>query len=50
MVRIAELIDTALTNPDDESLSRIKGEVEDLTSAFPLYQSKRLPSRVRRSA
>ena len=50
MVRIAELIDTALTNPDEESLSRIKGEVEDLTSAFPLYQSKRLPSRVRRSA
>jgi glycine hydroxymethyltransferase len=50
MGRIAELIDTALTNPDEESLSRIKGEVEDLTSAFPLYQSKRLPSRVRRSA
>jgi glycine hydroxymethyltransferase len=50
MVRIAELIDTALTNPDEESLLRIKGEVEDLTSAFPLYQSKRPPSRVRRSA
>ena len=50
MVRIAELIDDALTNPDEESLSRVKGEVEDLTSAFPLYQSKRLPSRVRRSA
>jgi glycine hydroxymethyltransferase len=50
MDRIAELIDRTLTNPDEGTLSRVKAEVEDLTSAFPLYQSTRLPSRVRRSA
>jgi glycine hydroxymethyltransferase len=40
MVRIAELIDRALTHADEETLSRVKSEVEELTSAFPLYQSK----------
>lgn len=50
MVRIASLIDRALTNPDESSLSRVKSEVEDLTSDFPLYQSLRIPRRVRRSA
>jgi glycine hydroxymethyltransferase len=37
---VAELIDRALTRPDDESLARVKAEVEELTSAFPLYQEK----------
>jgi glycine hydroxymethyltransferase len=41
MRRVAELIDRALTQPDEENLSRIKSEVEELTSAFPLYQEKR---------
>jgi glycine hydroxymethyltransferase len=50
MVRIAGLIDRALTNPDEANLSRVKSEVEDLTSDFPLYQSLRIPRRVRRSA
>jgi glycine hydroxymethyltransferase len=50
MVRIAELIDQALTHSDEGSLQQVKAEVEDLTSAFPLYQSARLPERVRRSA
>jgi glycine hydroxymethyltransferase len=50
MVRIAGLIDRALTNPDEASLSRVKSDVEDLTSDFPLYQSMRIPRRVRRSA
>lgn len=50
MRRIAELIDKALTNSDEDSLSRVKAEVEDLTSTFPLYQSARITSRVRRSA
>jgi glycine hydroxymethyltransferase len=50
MARIAELIDRALTHPDEGTLSDVKAEVEDLTSAFPLYQSSRIPSRVRRSA
>ena len=50
MRRIAELIDKALTNSDDDSLSRVKAEVEDLTSTFPLYQPARMSNRVRRSA
>jgi glycine hydroxymethyltransferase len=50
MVRIAGLIDDALTNPDESNLLRVKAEVEDLTSVFPLYQTMRMPSRVRRSA
>jgi glycine hydroxymethyltransferase len=44
MRRVAELIDRALTRPDEENLSRIKREVEELTSAFPLYQEKRVPA------
>jgi glycine hydroxymethyltransferase len=39
---VAELIDRALTRPDEESLARVKAEVEELTSAFPLYQEKRV--------
>jgi glycine hydroxymethyltransferase len=39
---IAELIDRALTRPDDESLAQVKAEVEELTSAFPLYEDKRV--------
>ncbi len=35
MRRIAELIDKALTHPDEDSLSRVKAEVEDLTSTLP---------------
>jgi len=50
MVRIAELIDRALTHPDEGTLGRVRAEVLELTSAFPLYQSRRAPSRVRRSA
>jgi glycine hydroxymethyltransferase len=50
MLRIAELIDKALTHPDEDSLARVKAEVQDLTSTFPLYQMARISSRVRRSA
>jgi glycine hydroxymethyltransferase len=50
MLRIAELIDKALTHPDEDSLSRVKAEVQDLTSTFPLYQTARISTRVRRSA
>jgi glycine hydroxymethyltransferase len=50
MGQIAELIDRALTHPDEASLADIKSEVEDLTASFPLYQSMRIPARVRRSA
>jgi glycine hydroxymethyltransferase len=44
---VAELIDRALTHPDDETLSQVRTEVEELTAAFPLYQSKTPASRPR---
>src|SRR5215211_1843304 len=38
MRRIAELIDLALRSPDDAGVTdRVRAEVRDLTSAFPLY-------------
>ena len=38
MVRIAELIDTALQSPEDASVSeRVRAEVREMASAFPLY-------------
>jgi len=50
MERIAELIDRALTRPDEATLARVREEVEELSSTFPLYQSKSAGGRVRRSA
>jgi glycine hydroxymethyltransferase len=50
MVKIAELIDRALTKQDDATLARVKGEVEAMTAAFPLYQPGSPRHRVRRSA
>ena len=50
MERIAELIDRALTRPDEAALARVREEVEELSSTFPLYQSKSAAGRVRRSA
>jgi glycine hydroxymethyltransferase len=40
MRQVAEMIDRALTHPDEETLSEIRTQVEELTDAFPLYQSK----------
>ncbi len=37
MIRIAELIDTALTGQDDATLARVRKEVEELSSRHPLY-------------
>jgi len=40
MRRIAELIDTALGAPDDTAVSdRVRSDVRELTSTFPLYPS-----------
>jgi glycine/serine hydroxymethyltransferase len=50
MRRVAELIDRALTKQDEATLSRIRAEVEELTSVFPLYQPRAASGRVRRSA
>jgi glycine hydroxymethyltransferase len=41
MKRVADLIDQVLTHRDDATIARVKREVEELTSAFPLYESKR---------
>jgi glycine hydroxymethyltransferase len=50
MVRVAELIDRALSRPDEATLARVRSEVEELTSAFPLYQPAKPAGRVRRMA
>ena len=44
MVRIAQLIDDALTTPDDETLTRVRHEVVDLTGRHPLYPSQGMRS------
>jgi glycine hydroxymethyltransferase len=44
MRRIAELIDRALTHPDEDTLAEIKTEVEELAGAFPLYAPKKVPA------
>jgi glycine hydroxymethyltransferase len=51
MLRIAELIDRALSKQDEATLARVNAEVKEMTGAFPLYQAA--PSarhRVRRTA
>ncbi|HEU5171452.1 MAG TPA: serine hydroxymethyltransferase [Gemmatimonadales bacterium] len=53
MVRIAQLIDLALSKQDDATLGRIRGQVHELTSAFPLYQpggARPQPARAKRPA
>jgi len=50
MERVAELIDRALTHPDEATLTRVREEVGELSSTFPLYQPKSAVGRVRRSA
>ena len=42
MERVADMIDTVLTNQDDATLARVKAEVRELTGQFPLYAA---PSR-----
>jgi glycine hydroxymethyltransferase len=40
MARVAELIDEVLLRKDDATLTRVKGEVRELTDAFPLYAER----------
>jgi glycine hydroxymethyltransferase len=40
MRKVAELIDKVLTSPDDVTVARVRREVGELTSAFPLYKSR----------
>jgi glycine hydroxymethyltransferase len=37
---VAELIDRALTRPDEDNLAEVRAEVEELTGAFPLYATR----------
>ena len=41
MRKVAELIDKVLTSPDDVTVARVRREVGELTSDFPLYKSRR---------
>jgi len=50
MLQVARLIDEALTHPDEQTLARVRGQVGDLTAAFPLYQPAKSARGVRRSA
>jgi glycine hydroxymethyltransferase len=50
MLRIAELIDRALTHPDEATLAQVNSEVEEMTSVYPLYQAASRPRRVRQTA
>jgi glycine/serine hydroxymethyltransferase len=50
MLKVARLIDEALSHPDESTLARVRGEVGDLTSAFPLYQPGASTRGGRRSA
>jgi glycine hydroxymethyltransferase len=48
MARVASLIDDVLTRKDEATLARVKGEVRELTDAFPLYAGR--PTRQRAGA
>jgi glycine hydroxymethyltransferase len=48
MDRIAELIDEVLTQRDDETVNRVRAEVEELAGGFPLYE--RAPRRAMAAA
>jgi glycine hydroxymethyltransferase len=41
MRRVAQLIDTVLTSPDEATVARVKREVGELTESFPLYRPRR---------
>ena len=40
MARVAELIDEVLLRKDDATLTRVRGDVRELTGAFPLYAER----------
>jgi len=44
MTRIADLIDQVLTQRDEATVERIRGEVEELAAGFPLYGRAPLPA------
>jgi glycine hydroxymethyltransferase len=44
MTRIADLIDQVLTQRDEATVERIRGEVEELAAGFPLYGRAPIPA------
>jgi len=44
MTRIAELFDRVLTRKDEDTVNRVRAEVEDLCSGFPLYERAKVPT------
>jgi len=44
MTRIADLIDQVLTQRDEATVERVRGEVEELASGFPLYGRAPIPA------
>ena len=45
MCRVAELIDTVLRSPDDDTVERVAGQVRELASSFPMYLDMASPAR-----
>ena len=41
MKKVAQLIDRVITTPDEATVAKVKGEVGELSSLFPLYRSRR---------
>jgi glycine/serine hydroxymethyltransferase len=37
MLNVAEFIDTVLTKKDESTIARVKAEVRELATQFPLY-------------
>ena len=40
MVRVADLVDRALSTPDDARIAQVRDEVHALAAAFPLYRNR----------
>jgi len=44
MVKVADFIDEVLMKKDDDTIARVRGEVQELAAEFPLYASARRPA------
>ena len=41
MVKVADFIDEVLMKKDDDTIARVRGEVQELAAEFPLYAPAR---------
>ncbi len=44
MVKVADFIDEVLMKKDDDTIARVRGEVQELAAEFPLYAPARRPA------